>query len=1079
MGADCCREKHNSPGSNSSLSSPGLNSAQDKSVDKPETANQCLNQLARAICADDDGHIHPSEEHIDGSEPKQTNKSVAEGHKSDDDCTCCGSESTECASLHDHNEVAEDTGHHAGHSHGSAHHGHGGNGATSFPKQACEEHISIAKIRQRDALAAFGCVCRAMLARGWNSCCTTQSDKPRVRARKSIDSCCSSSTCGGKTRKIKKRPASINTSCADSCCGDKSSIAEVDRASIGEKSCCGDSDCGKSTKDKHIHALDVAELGTADPTSPPAHAVLAVKGMTCTGCENKLIRTLRAIPAITNVKTSLVLSRAEFDYRGDDDDLVKLIQIIEKRTGFSTEQTTDTSARALELNVEAGSVDKLLALPYPEGATQLIRVDKRTVRVIHDSQVVGSRDIMKHYSQFSPTLAPEPRDPALTAGAKHIRQLAIRSIVSSLLTIPVLVMTWAPLPDHPKAYAITSLVLASIVQTMIAGPFYSAAFKSLFFSRIVETDMLIVLSTTTAYVYSVVAFAYEFRGTPLSTGEFFETSTLLVTLIMVGQLISAFARQRAIEAISLRSLQQTNATLVLPDGKLEEIDARLLQYGDTFLVPPDSSIITDGTVVSGRSEVDESMMTGESLPVEKKSGSTVIAGTNNGGGTLKVRLTRLPGENTISDIANMVDDARFSRARIQETVDLVCGYFVPVVLILAILTFVIWIAIGIKVRKQSTGEAVVSAITYAIAVLAVSCPCAIGLAVPMVILVASGVAANKLGLIFKSAVTIEQAKNINHVVFDKTGTLTMGKLAVVQADFPEIAEVPIDVRSTILGLLSSNKHPISRSIATYLTSRGVEPSKDVEKVEMITGKGVQATVNGDLIQGGNPKWLNLESHALVEPLLSSGYSVFCVTLKAHLIGVFGLSDTIRPETAAVVSRLRERNIHVSILSGDHKQAVQHIAKSLDIPMERARSGCLPADKQEYIRSLCKCGEKVLFCGDGTNDAIALAQADIGVHMQSTASTSSGVAASTAADVVLIHPTLTGILALLELSEAVNKRIVANFVWSGVYNLIAILLAAGAFVNVRIAPAYAGLGEMVSVVPVVLVALQLKWFKSKV
>ena len=988
-----------------------------------------------------------------------------------------------------------------------------GVGPRILPSTACGEHMTVAKTRQKDALTTFGCLCKALLARGRQSCCSTKPERARVvsltakslrtsiKARKSTDTCCSSSSCGRPVHSLRKRTTpSISSSCGNSCCvGEKTSVVEADRQSVGGKSvsfgrfvdlrlttmpssCCDDSCCGKSVKGSDVdlekQSLNIAELSPEDSSSPLAHAVLAVKGMTCTGCENKLIRTLRAIPTICNVKTSLVLSRAEFDYRGDADDLSKLIGTIEKRTGFSAEQVADNSVRGLELNVDPKNLDQAISLSYPEGVAHVIRVDQRTIRVIHDPHIFGSRDVIAHYSKFSPTLAPEPRDPALTAGLKHIRNLAIRTIASALLTIPVLVMTWAPLPKHPTAYAIASLVLASIVQTVIAGPFYAAAFKSLFFSRIIETDLLIVLSTTTAYIYSVVAFAFDIRGHPLTTGEFFETSTL-VTLIMLGQLISAFARQRAVEAISLRSLQQTNVTLVDSDGKLEVIDVRLLQYGDTFLVAPDSSIITDGIVILGQSEVDESMMTGEFLPVEKKVGSTVIAGTNNGSGTLKIRVTRLPGENTISDIADMVDDARFSRARIQATVDLVCGWFVPVVLVVAILTFIIWVAVGIKVKKQSHGQAVVSAITYAIAVLAISCPCAIGLAVPMVILIASGVAANKLGLIFKSAVTIESAKKINHVVFDKTGTLTMGKLAVIEAQFPEVPGIPFDVRAAILGLVTSNNHPVSRSIAEFFTSRKVEPI-EVQKVEMVTGKGVQGYISDELLRGGNPKWLNVETDSVVVRFLESGYSVFCITFKSHLIGVFALQDTVRPEASAVISCLRARDIQVSILSGDHQLAVEHVAQSLGIPPQNIRSGCLPADKQEYIRMLTKDGQKVLFCGDGTNDAVALAQADIGVHMQSSGlSTSSGVAASTAADVVLIHPTLTGILALLELSEAVNKRIVANFVWSAVYNLVAALFAAGAFVNVRIAPAYAGLGEVVSVVPVVLVALQLKWFKSRV
>ncbi|EKM50089.1 uncharacterized protein PHACADRAFT_264616 [Phanerochaete carnosa HHB-10118-sp] len=805
--------------------------------------------------------------------------------------------------------------------------------------------------------------------------------------------------------------------------------------------------------------------------------------MTCTGCENKLIRTLKAQPTISNIKTSLVLCRAEFDYSCDPQDLPTLIQTIQKRTGFTTEQIASTSStRALE--VTTSMAGKMLQMSAPVGVTQVVKVMNDSVRVLYDPHIIGARDVMASYETCSPTLASEPKDPALTAGAKHIRMLLLRTVVSSLLTIPVLVMAWAPLPAHPTAYAISSLVLATLVQVAIAGPFYSNAFKSLFFSGLIETDLLVVLSTTTAYIYSIVAFAYEMVGRPLQGGSFFETSTLLVTLIMFGQLASALARQRAVAALSLRSLQQSTATIVTthPDGKTSEetIDARLLQYDDTFRVLPDSTIITDGRVLSGTSAVDESMMTGESVPVEKSAGDDVLAGTRNGPGSLLVRVARLPGENTISDIADMVDDARFSRARIQGLVDRVCTWFVPAVLVLAVITLVVWILVGVYVRKESRGNAVVRAVTYAIAVLAISCPCAIGLAVPMVVLVASGVAA-RLGLVFKAATTIEVAREVTHAVFDKTGTLTTGQLEVAQAEIVQevVADTSLKTSSAILALVSVSKHPVARAIAARLNQEGEVAASQVSNVEEITSKGVQGTFAGKLLQGGNAKWLDLEAHPSVRPLLDAGFTTFCVTYNNALLAAFALSDSIRPEVPTLLSTLAKRNVKVSILSGDHAAAVHHVASALDIPSERVRAGCLPADKAAYIRSLQAYGARVLFCGDGTNDSVALAQADVGVHMSSDAAAGAGAgaAASAAADAVLIRPSLDGVGALLGLSDAVRRRIMLNFAWAAVYNTVAILFAAGAFVNARIAPAYAGLGEIVSVLPVVLIAMQLKWYAA--
>ncbi|KAH9893270.1 heavy metal translocatin [Cubamyces lactineus] len=1072
--------------------------------------DSCFDELARVICADDDNHLHdkdhPTSSGSNSHDHAASDTCGNDGEtKSASDCTCCEEEEdvastqedgiNKCLPVHVPTSTCGGSGLRkrtvakASHS------------ASAYPKEACGEHRSIARSRYNDTLAAFGCVCKALLARGLSSCCSNPLGGSRGKAvarstsskhgarlvargriscessrRSSVDSCCGKSDCGKPALSIRslsyRGHADVQSlksekakSCAslDGCCGE------------GASECGDEGDQADEKKGEHVAIDMVTEkaLGALDE-----HLVLAIKGMTCTGCENKLIRTLAGIATIRNAKTSLVLCRAEFDFDKSATDIDTLVRLIEQRSGFSAEVMKAGSMRELTVTVAPNFLEKMLSMPLPAGVDNAVQHSKDAVTLKYDPNVVGAREVLELYDAFSPVLAPEPQDPALAAGAKHIRSLALRTALSVALTIPVLIMTWAPLPPHPRAYAIASLILATIVQTVITGPFYVSSFRSLLFSRLVETELLIVLSTTTAYVYSVVAFAYEMLGRPLSTGQFFETSTLLVTLIMVGQVVSAVARQRAIEAISIRSLQERTARVISPDGTEQVVDVRLLQYDDKFQVLPDSAIITDGVVVSGTSTVDESMMTGESRPVEKTTGDTVIAGTHNGPSTLVIKVTRLPGENTISEIAGMVDDARFSRARVQEAVDWICGWFVPVVLVLAIITFVVWLAVGIAVRKQSSGEAAVAALTYAISVLAISCPCAIGLAVPMVILIAGGVGA-KLGLVFKAATTIEQVRKVTHVVLDKTGTVTQGRLSVVSRFMDD--STGVDVRAAVVGLVASSRHPVARAIATDLESFDSEASSGdiVENVEVVVGKGMQGTLLGQPLRGGSAAWLGLESHPAVQPLLSQGLTTFCVVHGTRLIAAFGLSDTIRPEARSVLQALAKRQIRVSILSGDHAAAVYRVASDLGIPAERVRAGCLPADKQAYIKELAAQGETVLFCGDGTNDAVALAQAAIGVHLHTGdngAGAGSSVAASAAADVVLTRPDLGGIMTLLELSDAVARRIALNFAWSFVYNLVAILLAAGAFVHARVPPAYAGLGEVVSVLPVVLVAVQLRWFK---
>ncbi|KAI0642457.1 heavy metal translocatin [Trametes meyenii] len=1126
-----------------------------------ECDESCFKQLAQVLRASDDDHAGKQDQHIfddSGSNGDLDIKTESmHAAASESGCSCCDDD----AFCDDEKKSGEEKSPVSGVPVvGEVPNKHSSLRKRTVPTQPiqnaessrdeCCKERPASRSRYSDTLAAFGCVCKALLARGLDSCCTTrqgrkgaarpssrQSIRPLRRDQSpsrssqcsSLGSCCAKGNCGDPTPSVrsvrnrghtdghslkstrsrrsvdsyldeccvgkasgrsievvstKARPSDDPCCGGDCCAGEASGSSPKPKSCASIDSCCRDGCCDDDKDDsscavKSVVATEKDDHVVVDMAEKPVdilgqHAVLSIKGMTCTGCENKLSRALNGIPTVHNIKTSLVLCRAEFDFDKSTADLATIAQLIEQRTGFSAKILQAGTTRELLLTVTPALQEKLLNTPLPRGVTEAARSSKDAVRLVYDLNVVGARSVLQQYEAFAPVLAPEPPDPAITAGAKHIRSLALRTALSIVLTIPVLVLSWAPLPPHRRAYDIASLVLATIIQTAITGPFYIGSVKTLVVSRLVETELLIVLSTTTAYVYSVVAFAFDVLGRPLSTGQFFETSTLLVTLIMVGQLVSAIARQRAIEAISLRSLQERKARLVLQEGAEQIIDVRLLQYDDQFLVLPDSTIITDGVVVSGASAVDESMMTGESLPVEKSPGDAVIAGTHNGPSSLVIKVSRLPGENTISDIAGMVDNARLSRAHIQETADWICGWFVPTVLVLATVTFVIWLAVGIAVRKQSSGVAAVTALTYAISVLAVSCPCAIGLAVPMVILIAGGVGA-QLGLVFKAATTIEQAHKINHVVLDKTGTVTQGRLSIVSRFIDE--SVGLDIPAVLSALVSSSRHPVARAVAADLANgQGSNTEKsEVEDVELVTGKGVQGVLRGQTLRGGSASWLGLEMDPNIQPLLTQGLTTFCVVHGDRLLAAFGLSDALRPEVRSVIDAFAARNIRVSILSGDHPKAVHAVAASLGIPTERVRAGCLPVDKQVYIKELTAQGESVLFCGDGTNDAVALAEATVGVHLHT--GEGAGVAASAAADVVLTHPSLSGLLTLLALSDAVARRITLNFVWAGVYNLFAVLLAAGAFVNARIPPAYAGLGELVSVLPVVFVAMQLKWFKA--
>ncbi|KAJ9645902.1 hypothetical protein H2199_002945 [Coniosporium tulheliwenetii] len=786
-----------------------------------------------------------------------------------------------------------------------------------------------------------------------------------------------------------------------------------------------------------------------EKTAAHEHVLLAVEGMTCTGCGNKLTRTLEAIPGISNVQVSFVMGSADFDVDPSMSKVEDIVRTAQKATGFRCARTT-SGEQFINLLMTRESV-KSLSEDLPAGVKQIDLLDKSTARITYDPTVVGARSLVAALGLHTTGLAPPRADASVSGGRKRLLDMLIKTTLAAFFTIPVVVLAWGDtlVDEHSRAYI--SIVFATVVQALAVPEFYQPAISSLIFSRTVEMDMLVVISISAAYIYS----------------EFFETSTLLITLVLLGRLIAAFARMRAVAAVSLRSLQASTAVLVEGE-ETREVDARLLQFGDRFMIMPHAQIPTDGLVTEGVSEVDESMLTGESLPVEKKPGAQVIAGTLNGSGRLTAKLARLPGKNTVTDIANLVEEASNTKPKVQELADKVAGYFVPVVTAIAVIVIIVWVVVSLRVRNESGGKAVSTAITYAIAVLAVSCPCALGLAVPMVLVVAGGVAARG-GVVIKSAESIERGHKITDVVFDKTGTLTMGELDVVAEDI--VSADYGQVVSIAKALVNDNKHPISVAVAKHLEKQEHQAIR-LEDVRVIPRAGVEATWNGSLFRAGNAHWLGVGQVPEVDRLLQQGMTTLCFTKDTELLAVFGLTSILRPEAGTVVRELHTRKITVHLVSGDEERAVEAVARTVGIPMENAAARRSPAEKRVYVQELIKQGKRVAFCGDGTNDAVAIAQANIGIQMGS----SSDITRATA-DVVLLSG-LDGIIYLLEVSKASFRRIAFNFVWSAIYNVLAILLAAGAFIRIRIPPAYAGLGEVVSVLPVIIAALTMSGMKRQ-
>ena len=888
----------------------------------------------------------------------------------------------------------------------------------------------------------------------------------KVSACQANDTCC-------------RRDDQINLSTPRPCC-------EKDDPAKGDDCRSRQLNSPANPKPNNECNVDIQVPGIENQGTDIEQVVLAISGMTCTGCETKLNRTLNTQVAVSDLKTSLILSRAEFIVNLKLSTVEQVLAHLERTTEFKCERikVQGSSMASLELCIDSnGPTSQWVAGDdWPVGVVDVSHTKMKTIVVTFNPRTIGARKLVESSWCSGTSLAPVRGDLSLAAGSKHVRLLGYQLGLSVSLTVPILVLAWAPLTARPMVYNTISLGLATIVQGVIVGPFYLQAFKAVVFSRVIEMDLLIVLSTTAAYVFSVVAYAYFTLGRPLSAGQLFETSTLLVTLIMLGRWVAALARHKAVESISLQSMQATTAIVFNKDDHSERmIDARLLQHGDLFKVHPDTRIPTDGVVQDGLSEVDESMLTGETRLVQKQAGSVVIAGSINGPGVLTIQLSRLPGDNTIHDIAAMVDEAKLSKPKLQDLADRVASYFVPVVLALTVVVFSVWLAIGKMVRGETSSKAATDAILYAVTVLIVSCPCAIGLAVPMVIVVAGGVAAQK-GIIFKSYTAIEVAHKVSHLVFDKTGTLTKGEMEVVVEHCTNRTRLP-----SLLGLIQDSSHPVSTAVAKLLQDAGIRPAT-ISTPKSVIGKGMEGWLKGRHLQSGNSRWLNASNHELVRAVLSHGnLTVFCFAIDGNIEAVYGLQDQLRPAALETVQKLQALNITVHLVSGDDDGAVQAVATNLGIPQENVSSRCSPSGKRDYIQRLLSQNEipsspsvrddelpVVIFCGDGTNDAVALTRATVGVHINQEHGTD---VARSAADVVILQPSLDRILVMIELSRKAVRRIWFNFAWSFVYNLFAVLLAAGAFVRARIPPEFAGLGELVSVLPVIVAALLLKWERT--
>ena len=495
-------------------------------------------------------------------------------------------------------------------------------------------------------------------------------------------------------------------------------------------------------------SVDLAERGAGVERRK---IIMSIDGLDCPSCAVRAAKALGTIPSVTQPKVNMFAGEATLVYDTGTVSPDEIAQRVTRLTGFTCkfeqEWREEDLLRTLWVSVPIKWDDNEL----PNGVTIKSRKPTKNkgslLEVQYDSTVIQPRDVVATFESWDGEYVPLDLVRGPSQASKDLWELFWRTVLSTIATIPILILSWAPIPERPVLYGSISLALATFVQFYVAQPLYQSSFYSLFRQHIIDMDLLVAGSTTIAYIYSLVSFGFLVAGKPIDK-SFFETSALLVTLIMVGGLMAGFATRRTTSALDAVDALQVRAVNLVEDDGIRSIPAELVHVGDVLQVSPDSIIPTDGVLRSGDTQVDESSLTGESKPVEKRIGSTVIAGTLNLSGSIEITVSRSLSENTIAGISRLMHDVQGSRIPVQDLADIVASYFAPVVLMLGLLTFLVWILVGRFVQDRTMGKAGINALMKMITVLVVSCPCAICLCVPMVVIIAVSVAAKK-GVLFK------------------------------------------------------------------------------------------------------------------------------------------------------------------------------------------------------------------------------------------------------------------------------------------------------------------------------------------
>ena len=780
----------------------------------------------------------------------------------------------------------------------------------------------------------------------------------------------------------------------------------------------------------------------ADTGAKPTRVTVPVSGMTCAACSARVQRALQKTPGVADASVNLMLRNAVVDFDAGVVEPSDLVDVI-RETGYGAE-LADPGRTALE---EQAAQDRAQQDEFVELRRKaLTSLGAAAIGMVVSMPVMSASVGGAHGTTTDAVVRWSHRaiDPFLEGLLPWLYAANPRTLTWGLFLLTALIMAWAGRHFYVRAWA--------------AFRHHSA-----------DMNTLVAVGTGAAFLYSVVATVAPqvFTSRGLSPDVYYEAVLFIIALVLVGNAFEARAKRQTSAALRALADLQPKTARIVRDGAEREVPMEEVTEGDIVLVRPGERVPVDGEVVSGASAVDESMLTGESLPVEKRAGDAVIGGTVNRTGAFHYRAHHLGADSVLARIVRLMRDAQGSRAPIQQLADRISGVFVPVVLSLAVATFVAWYLLA--------GDAsAVRAFAAAVAVLIIACPCAMGLAVPTAVMVATGKGA-EAGVLIKGGEALQRAGDVSTVVLDKTGTVTEGRPAVTDA----VPAPAFDMSAErLLGLVASleaaSEHPLGEAIVRHAGERGI-PLAAVEGFDAVTGQGAVGVVEGHALAVGNER-LMAEYAIDVSPLgpdaerlAASGRTTMFAAVDGQLAGLFAVADPVKDTSRAAIARLRRMGLDVVMLTGDNARTADAVARTAGI--DRVVAGVLPDGKVAEIRRLQGEGYVVAMVGDGINDAPALAQADIGLAI----GTGTDIAAE-AADVVLMRGDLDGVASAIALSRRTMRTMRQNLFWAFVYNVVGIPVAAGVLYpsfGILLSPILASAAMAFSSVSVVTNSLRLR------